>query len=114
MHPDESEALLLFLNAHIANPEFCTRVSWSKHQVTMWDNRSLSHKGIADDVSERRIVHRVSLRGSRPRGVFNAAEPDHVLFEEVDYSKPRDVPNPRAASLSLDGVAPAQQQQASA
>ena len=36
------------------------------HQVVMWDNRSLSHKGLADDVSQRRVVHRVSIRGSAP------------------------------------------------
>jgi len=112
MTPEESKTLLSFLYAHIVKPEFCTRVSWSKYQVTMWDNRSLSHKGeyiyieretgsvyvyvyeciyayiyihiyiymymivpntptplrflagIADDVTERRIVHRVSLRGT--------------------------------------------------
>eukprot|EP00326_Haptolina_ericina_P025475 CAMPEP_0181183472 /NCGR_PEP_ID=MMETSP1096-20121128/8445_1 /TAXON_ID=156174 ORGANISM="Chrysochromulina ericina, Strain CCMP281" /NCGR_SAMPLE_ID=MMETSP1096 /ASSEMBLY_ACC=CAM_ASM_000453 /LENGTH=42 /DNA_ID= /DNA_START= /DNA_END= /DNA_ORIENTATION= len=35
----------------------------------MWDNRSLSHKGIADILDERRIVHRVSIRGHAPFGV---------------------------------------------
>merc|ERR1719326_2718149 len=53
MHPEESEALLRFLYAWIARPEFITRVSWEAHQVTMWDNRCLSHKGIADQVDER-------------------------------------------------------------
>lgn len=66
MHPEESAALLNFCYEWIARPEFCTRVSWDKHQVTMWDNRSLSHKGIADDVSEKRVVHRVSVRGEQP------------------------------------------------
>ncbi|KAL1529626.1 hypothetical protein AB1Y20_000568 [Prymnesium parvum] len=66
MHPEESAALLEFLYKWIARPEFCTRVSWEPHQVTMWDNRCLSHKGLADDVSERRVVHRVSIRGTSP------------------------------------------------
>ena len=33
----------------------------------MWDNRSLSHKGLSDDVSERRVVQRVSIRGAAPK-----------------------------------------------
>jgi taurine dioxygenase len=66
MRPEESAALLRFLYHWIARPEFCTRVSWRPNQVVMWDNRSLSHKGIADDVSERRVVHRVSVRGTAP------------------------------------------------
>ena len=72
MKPDESKAILRFIHEWIARPEFCTRVSWQPNQVVMWDNRSLSHKGIADDCSERRVVQRVSIRGSSPmnhRGV---------------------------------------------
>jgi len=66
MHEEESKAILKFVYDWIARPEFCTRVSWRPNQVIMWDNRLLSHKGLADDVSERRVMHRVSLRGSRP------------------------------------------------
>ena len=32
----------------------------------MWDNRSLSHKGLADELKERRAVHRVTVRGHSP------------------------------------------------
>lgn len=66
MREEESKAILKFVYDWIARPEFCTRVSWRPNQVIMWDNRLLSHKGLADDVSERRVMHRVSLRGSRP------------------------------------------------
>jgi taurine dioxygenase len=69
MHKDESDALLGFLYGHFSQPQFQARVSWAPHQVTMWDNRSLTHKGIADDVSEKRVVQRVSIRGSSPVGV---------------------------------------------
>jgi len=69
MSAEESTALLSFIYSWIAKPQFSQRVSWSKHQVTMWDNRSLSHKGIADILDERRIVHRVSIRGHAPFGV---------------------------------------------
>ena len=62
MRPEESRSILLFLCQWIARPEFCTRVSWRPNQVVMWDNRSLSHKGLADELKERRAVHRVTVR----------------------------------------------------
>ena len=67
MRPEESKAILLFLCQWIARPEFCTRVSWRPNQVVMWDNRSLSHKGLADELTERRAVHRVTVRGVSPQ-----------------------------------------------
>ena len=67
MKPDESRAILSFVYKWIARPEFCTRVSWQPNQVTMWDNRSLSHKGVADDCSEKRVVQRISIRGDQPK-----------------------------------------------
>jgi len=66
MTPSESSHILSYLYNHIARPQFCQRVSWQQNQVTMWDNRSLSHKGLSDDVSELRIVQRVSIRGTSP------------------------------------------------
>ena len=66
MAPEESRSILRFIYEWCARPEFCTRVSWMPNQVVMWDNRSLGHKGLADDVSELRIVQRVSIRGSSP------------------------------------------------
>jgi len=66
MDAKESRSLLRFCYEWIARPEFCTRVSWRPNQVVMWDNRSLSHKGLADDCSERRVVQRVSIRGGAP------------------------------------------------
>ena len=67
MKAEESRAILSFVYKWIARPEFCTRVSWQPNQVTMWDNRSLSHKGVADDCSEKRVVQRISIRGDQPK-----------------------------------------------
>lgn len=66
MNPAESRAILRFVYEWFARPEFCTRVSWQPNQVIMWDNRSLSHKGVADECSQRRVVQRVSIRGTSP------------------------------------------------
>jgi len=78
----ESKAILQFVYEWTAKPEFCTRVSWQPNQVVMWDNRLLSHKGIADDVAQRRVMHRVSLRGSRP---YNH---NKVSFSQDHKAKP--------------------------
>ena len=67
MAPAESAAILRFVYEWCARPEFCQRLSWRPNQVVMWDNRSLSHKGIADETNERRVVHRVSVRGTSPK-----------------------------------------------
>ena len=66
MKPAESKAILDFVYKWIARPEFCQRVSWLPNQVTMWDNRTTSHKGVADDCSEKRVVQRVTIRGGSP------------------------------------------------
>lgn len=63
---EENKEILNFVYQWFARPEFCTRVSWQPNQVVMWDNRSLSHKGVADECSERRVVQRVTVRGSSP------------------------------------------------
>jgi len=78
MAPAESKAILEFCYQWIARPEFCTRVSWLPNQVTMWDNRSLSHKGVADDCSERRVVQRVSIRGEQPKNHHGVATSDRT------------------------------------
>ena len=66
MNVDESKALLKFLCDHIAKARFCTRVSWSPNQITMWDNRTLVHKVLADDTSTCRKIHRCTVRGTAP------------------------------------------------
>jgi taurine dioxygenase len=34
----------------------------------MWDNRATMHYGIYDYEGDRRVMHRVTLRGDRPQG----------------------------------------------
>jgi len=85
MHPAESLSLLRFLYEWVARPEFCTRVSWMPNHVVMWDNRSLTHKGIADEVDEPRIVQRVSIRGTAP---INHLGQSFSLTHSVQASRP--------------------------
>jgi taurine dioxygenase len=62
----ENELLLPFLLDHTRSPEFQCRVHWELDCVGMWDNRTVQHCGVPD-FSERRIMHRVTIAGDRPR-----------------------------------------------
>jgi taurine dioxygenase len=62
----ESDALLTFLFAHAARPEFTLRWQWSVDDVAFWDNRVTHHYAVADYLPERRIMHRATVIGDRP------------------------------------------------
>ncbi len=62
----ESELLLRFLVDHVRDPAFQCRFEWDLHSVAFWDNRSVQHYAVPD-YSQRRIMHRVTLAGDRPR-----------------------------------------------
>ena len=62
----ENEALLPMLTDHIRSPEFQCRFSWDTHSVVFWDNRSVQHSAVPD-YSSRRVMHRVTIAGDRPR-----------------------------------------------
>jgi len=61
----ESEMLLSFLYEHVKMPEFQCRVRWDESTVVLVDNRAAQHCAVAD-YTERRILHRVSIKGDRP------------------------------------------------
>ncbi len=63
----ESDALLNFLYIHSIVPERVIRWSWREGDVVMWDNRNTTHYAAAD-YKERRVMHRVTIRGDRPVG----------------------------------------------
>jgi len=63
----ESDALLAFLFAHAARPEFTIRWQWRVDDVAFWDNRVTHHYAVADYLPERRIMHRATVIGDRPR-----------------------------------------------
>jgi len=62
----ESAALLNFLYAHAARPEFILRWQWRVDDVAFWDNRVTHHYAVADYLPERRIMHRATVIGDRP------------------------------------------------
>jgi taurine dioxygenase len=66
LSPEESQAVLSFLNAHIARPEFTVRWRWQVDDVAFWDNRVTQHYAIADYLPERRTMHRATVNGDKP------------------------------------------------
>ena len=66
LSPLESQALLGFLFAHAARPEFTVRWHWQVDDVAFWDNRVTQHYAIADYLPERRTMHRATVNGDRP------------------------------------------------
>lgn len=64
--PEESDALLEELWAHIHRPEFVYRHSWRVGDLLIWDNRATQHLAIFDYGDLRRRMHRVETIGPVP------------------------------------------------
>ncbi len=62
----ESKPLLDYLFAHLCRPEFTCCFRWQPGSVAFWDNRAVQHNPINDYHGYKRVMHRISLRGSRP------------------------------------------------
>ncbi|MFZ5834279.1 MAG: TauD/TfdA dioxygenase family protein [Pseudomonadota bacterium] len=66
MTVEESAPLLGFLFAHQVRPEFTCRFQWSPGAVVFWDNRCVQHNPVNDYHGFKRVLHRISLRGTKP------------------------------------------------
>lgn len=62
----ENDLLVPYLLDHVRDPAFQCRVRWTPDTILMWDNRCTQHCGVPD-YSDRRIMHRVTISGDRPR-----------------------------------------------
>jgi taurine dioxygenase len=67
MTEDESAPLLEYLFAHQIKPEFTCRFRWQPGSLAFWDNRATQHYPLNDYHGHRRVMHRVTLVGDRPR-----------------------------------------------
>jgi alpha-ketoglutarate-dependent sulfate ester dioxygenase len=57
------------LHHYITRPENVIRWHWRLGDVAIWDNRATQHYGVRDYDEHRRVMRRISLRGSVPRSV---------------------------------------------
>lgn len=64
---EESLPLLKFLWAHQIKPEFTCRFRWQQGSLAFWDNRATMHNPINDYHGYRRVLHRITLAGDKPR-----------------------------------------------
>jgi taurine dioxygenase len=67
MTEEESAPLLEYLFAHQTRPELTCRFSWQVGSIALWDNRCAQHNPVNDYHGFRRVMHRITLAGDRPR-----------------------------------------------
>jgi taurine dioxygenase len=67
MTEEESAPLLEYLFRHQTRPEFTCRFSWRVGSLALWDNRCTQHNPVNDYHGYRRLMHRITLGGDRPR-----------------------------------------------
>jgi len=67
MTEEESKPILDYLHRHQTRPEFTCRFSWQVGSLAFWDNRATQHYPLNDYHGHRRIMHRITLAGDRPR-----------------------------------------------
>jgi taurine dioxygenase len=72
MSEEESAPLLAYLYQHQVKPEFTCRFVWQPGSIAFWDNRCVQHNPINDYHGFRRLMHRVTLGGDRPRSTRRA------------------------------------------
>ena len=67
MSEEESAPLLQYLFRHQVRPEFTCRFRWRAGSLAFWDNRCTQHNPINDYHGQRRVMHRITLAGDKPR-----------------------------------------------
>ena len=63
----ESAPLLNYLFQHQVRPEYTCRFAWRVSSIALWDNRCAQHNPVNDYHGYRRVMHRITLAGDRPR-----------------------------------------------
>jgi len=67
MTAEESAPLLNYLFQHQTRPELTCRFGWQVGSLAFWDNRCAQHNAVNDYHGYRRVMHRITLSGDRPR-----------------------------------------------
>ncbi|HEY5897278.1 MAG TPA: TauD/TfdA family dioxygenase [Burkholderiales bacterium] len=67
MTEKESAPLLEYLFQQQIRPELTCRFAWQVGSLALWDNRCAQHNPVNDYHGYRRLMHRITLAGDRPR-----------------------------------------------
>ena len=67
MTEEESAPLLNYLFRHQVQLEFTCRFQWQLGSLAFWDNRCAQHNAVNDYHGHRRVMHRITLAGDKPR-----------------------------------------------
>jgi taurine dioxygenase len=66
MTAEESQPLLEFLFRHQVRQEHTCRFVWQPGSIALWDNRCVQHYPVNDYHGFRRVMHRITLAGTKP------------------------------------------------
>jgi taurine dioxygenase len=66
MSPEESRAIVDFLDEHVKEPALHCRWHWSEGDLAVWDERSTLHRAAADHFPYRRVIRRLEIDGDVP------------------------------------------------
>ena len=69
---EESERLLDALWAHATQPQYAWTHQWRDGDIVLWDNRCCMHYRTEVDVTQRRVMHRTTIRGEPPIAPWQA------------------------------------------
>ena len=75
MAEDESRTILDMLYRKTLVHEYQYRHRWQPNMVVFWDNRSVQHSALHDYYPSRRLMERVTIKGTRPIAADPAADP---------------------------------------
>jgi taurine dioxygenase len=62
----DSEKLLTWVEEWVTQPKYVHRHTWRLHDLVFWDNRRVMHHATPYPESERRHMHRTTIKGSAP------------------------------------------------
>lgn len=65
MTEEESAPLLTWLMQHTTKPDYTCRFRWKVGSMAIWDNRRVLHYPVNDYYGQRRVMHRITVKGER-------------------------------------------------
>lgn len=66
LNEKDSNELLEFLFFHMGQEKYIYKHRWEKNMLIMWDNRTVNHCAQGGYQGHKRLLHRITLAGSRP------------------------------------------------